>query len=136
MISAVEASKGGLKALPKTATDRASISREQFLRILTTELTSQNPLDPMDNTQFMNQLVSLQTLEQTAALTDGLKSFERFLQMSSAGSLIGKAIKGVAQDGTNVSGTVSKVVVEKDGAFLIVGSAKVPVNGVQEILLK
>lgn len=113
--------------------NRAAVSREQFLKILVTELTSQNPMDPLDNSQFLDQLVSLQSLEQTAAMTDSFRTFERFIQMSSASSLIGKTVKGIDEKGATVQGVVSKVVLDKDAVQLVVGSKKVPVNSVQEI---
>ncbi len=115
------------------AKNRASVSREQFLKILVTELTNQNPMDPLDNSQFMDQLVSLQSLEQTAAMTDSFRTFERFMQMSSASSLIGKKIKGIDDKGATVQGVVAKVVLDKDSVQLVVGNKKVPVNSVQEI---
>lgn len=132
MISTV-GSAGGASGIAGSA-NRASVSREQFLKLLVTELSSQNPLDPLDNSQFMNQLVGLQTLEQTAALTDSLKAFEQFMQMSSAASFLGKKIKGVAEGGGAVEGNVLKVVMDKGKAMLLVGDKKVPLAGVQEIL--
>ena len=116
------------------ASERASISRDQFLQILVAELSSQSPLDPLDNGQFMQQLVGLQGLEQTAALTDSLKTFERFLQMSSGSTLIGRKVKGLSTSGENVEGTVSKVVLENDKVHLVVGPHKVQVNSVTEIV--
>ncbi|MBI2900351.1 MAG: hypothetical protein HYY17_09205 [Planctomycetes bacterium] len=116
------------------ASNRASVSREQFLKILVTELSSQNPMDPIDNTQFLNQLVGLQSLEQTAALTDSLRTFEQFMQMSSASSLIGKKVKGVNAAGQSVEGKVSKVVLDKGQIELLVGDKKLPMSGIQEIL--
>lgn len=116
------------------AQNRASVTRDQFLQILVAELTSQNPLDPMDNGQFMQQMVSLQSLEQTSALTDSLKTFERFLQMSSGSSLIGKNVKGLDVAGKAVEGVVSRVVMEEGEVNLVVGGHKVPVNAVTEIL--
>jgi flagellar basal-body rod modification protein FlgD len=115
------------------ATARATMSRDQFLKILVTELTSQNPLEPLDNNEFVQQLVGLQTMEQTAALTDSLRGFESFLQMSSAGSLIGKVVKGQAADGQPVVGTVSRVLMEGGQVSVMVGATRLPVSSVTEI---
>lgn len=115
------------------AQNRAAVSREQFLQILVTELTSQDPLEPLDNSEFMQQLVGLQSLEQTAALTDSLRSFERFMSMSTAANMIGKTVKGTV-NGSTVQGVVSKVVSDQDGVQLMIGTKKLPVSAVQEIL--
>ena len=115
------------------AAERADVNREQFLQILISELTSQNPLDPMDNSQFLDQLVGMQTLEQTSALTDALKTFERFMQMSSASNLIGRSVRAVDVQGAPVEGTVERVTVESGKVMLKVGPHNVPYQGVQEI---
>ncbi len=112
---------------------RASITREQFLRILTAELTTQDPLEPLDNAQFMQQLVGLQSLEQTSALTDSLKTFERFLQMASGSAMIGRAVRGVSPSGEAVEGVVSRVVLEGDRVNVTVGSRNLPIDSVTEI---
>ncbi len=113
--------------------ERAQISRDQFLQILVAELSSQNPLDPLDNGQFMQQLVGLQSLEQTAALTDSLKTFQRFMQMSSGSSMIGRTIRGLNTASQSVEGVVSRVVLEGDTVLLMVGQNRVPINSVIEI---
>jgi flagellar basal-body rod modification protein FlgD len=56
-------------AAATTATTTASSSTVQFgadtfLQLLMTQLENQNPLDPMDPTEFTNQLVSYSALEQ------------------------------------------------------------------------
>jgi len=116
-----------------TASARASITRDQFMKILTSELTSQDPLEPLSNNDFVQQLVGLQSLEQSASLTDSLKSFQSFMQMSSGGALIGKTVKGIAPDGATIQGVVSSVVLENGAASLVVGSQKLPVGSVTEI---
>ena len=127
---------GGMNigSVVSTAGNRASVTRDQFLQILVTELTTQNPMDPLDNGEFMQQLVGLQSLEQTAALTDSLKSFERFMQMSTASNLIGQTIKGLTDEGLQVEGTVSRVVLEGNQVNLIVDGNRVPVTSVVEIV--
>lgn len=116
-----------------SATNRATISRDQFLKILVSELTSQDPLEPLSNNDFIQQLVGLQSLEQTASLTDGLASFERFIQMSSGSAMIGRTVKGLSAGGQAVQGVVSKVVMENGAVSVVVGSQKLPIGSVTEI---
>ena len=115
------------------AQSRAAISRDQFLKILVSELQQQDPMDPMDNAQFMQQLVGLQMLEQTAALTDSLKTFERFLQMASGSAMIGRAVRGITPAGETVEGTVSRVVLENGKVNVVVGYSRLPIESVVEI---
>jgi flagellar basal-body rod modification protein FlgD len=115
------------------AQSRASISRDQFLQILVSELSQQNPLDPLDNAQFMQQLVGLQSLEQTAALTDSLKTFERFLQMASGSAMIGRKVTGITPAGELVAGFVTKVALENGQVNVVVGNSRLPIESVVEI---
>ncbi len=109
MIEAITAGSG----LDITAArERAEISRDDFIKILVTELTNQDPLEPMDNAQFLQQLVGLQTLEQTSALTDALKTFERFMQVGSASGMIGNEVKAINSEGEAIEGVVTKVVIQ------------------------
>ena len=129
----IDAVSNGFGLEVGTSSQRAQVNREQFLEILVSELTHQNPLEPMDNSQFLDQLVSLQTLEETSALTDALKTFENFMQMSSAANMIGRTVKAVDDQGFPVEGIVERVTVENGNVMLQVGPHRVPYQGVQEI---
>ena len=71
------------------------LDRNAFLRLFTTQLQNQNPLDPMKNEAFVAQLAQFSTLEATYAMSDSLGSFvnsqqsERMLRGS---NLLGKQI--------------------------------------------
>ena len=132
MVNAVTNSgfAGGISA----AQDWANVSRDDFMKILVTELSSQDPLEPMDNSQFLDQLIGLQTLDQSAAMTDGLRTFQNFMEMSYGSSLVGKNVKALGNDGELVEGNVSKVVVEDGSASVVVDNKKIPVSAVREIL--
>ena len=78
---------------------------QDFLKILLTQLTYQDPLKPMDNQQFMAQMAQFTALQQTQQLNvkiDQLISTQASLQ--SVG-LIGKSVDVVTSNGA-VTGTV------------------------------
>ncbi len=104
------------------------------MKILVTELSTQDPLEPMDNSQFLDQLIGLQTLDQSAAMTDSLRTFQNFMEMSYGSSLVGKSVKALGNDGSTIEGVVSKVVLENGKASVVVGNQKVSVSAVREIL--
>ena len=58
------------------ATDRTTLSQgfDQFLKLLTTQLKNQDPLSPMDSTQFTNQLVGFSQVEQQIKMNDNLSN--------------------------------------------------------------
>ncbi|MFH1157931.1 MAG: flagellar hook capping FlgD N-terminal domain-containing protein [Pseudomonadota bacterium] len=55
---------------------------DQFLLLLTTQLKNQDPLAPMDSTQFTNQLVSFSGVEQQIKMNDSLSKMLALSQTS------------------------------------------------------
>lgn len=53
-------------------TNDISEDKEAFLKILLTQLENQNPLDPVDTTEFTNQLVAYSSLEQLMTMNEKL----------------------------------------------------------------
>lgn len=49
---------------PSPAAKKQTVDYEAFLKLLTAQLRNQDPLSPMDATQFMTQLAQLSTVEQ------------------------------------------------------------------------
>ena len=69
---------------------------DDFLLILTAQLQNQDPLDPMDSSEFTNQLVMFSDLEQSIAQNSNLEdlvSLNKGNEAISAVGYIGKTIK-------------------------------------------
>lgn len=69
---------------------------DTFLRLLTTQLQNQDPLSPMDTTQFTQQLVQFSSVEQSIRQNQNLETliaFQKNAQSSSAVSYIGKTVE-------------------------------------------
>jgi flagellar basal-body rod modification protein FlgD len=67
-----------------TATNSATSTENQFLSILTTELTNQDPLNAMDTSTFTSQLVSYAGLEQQINTNSKLDGITNLLTTLSA----------------------------------------------------
>ncbi len=52
---------------PGDADSRLGETFDQFLRLLTTQMQNQDPLDPLDNSQMIDQLVNFASVEQAIA---------------------------------------------------------------------
>jgi hypothetical protein len=100
---------------------------------LSAEISNQDPLDPVDHKEFMGQLASLQELEASASLTEGIRALSRFQEMGAASALIGKVVTGKGDDGNTVSGVVDRVTVEGNDVRLAVGGSRLAMANVREI---
>lgn len=85
----------------KTTAQRATIANDfdDFLRLLTTQLQNQDPLNPMDSNEFTNQLVQFSQVEQQINTNQKLDSLVA-LQLSSS---ISAALGYVGLDASYVS---------------------------------
>jgi flagellar basal-body rod modification protein FlgD len=87
-----------------------------FLKLLTTELQNQDPMQPMDDTQSIAQLAQFSALSATQELNTSFQNFQSNFGVMQASSLIGKKVTVVSSDGTgnssNITGTVSTIAVQ------------------------
>jgi flagellar basal-body rod modification protein FlgD len=99
-IGAVGSTPGSLQS--------TSVSMQDFLNILLTQLTYQDPLKPMDNKEFMAQLAQFTTLGQTQELNGKIDSLLSTQSSMQAIGLIGRAVSFNTPQGT-LQGTVSEL---------------------------
>jgi flagellar basal-body rod modification protein FlgD len=84
----------------------SSLGLQDFMKILLTQLTYQDPLKPMDNKEFMAQMAQFTALEQSQRLNDRVQVLiDNQAALQSVG-LIGRSVEISTSTGT-ASGTVS-----------------------------
>ncbi len=89
---------------PNVAIDQVTTSKNKlakdlnsFLQLLTSQLKNQDPLSPMDSSEFTNQLVEFAQVEQQIGMNDNLTSLIGLTNqsiVSNAVNYIGKTIEG------------------------------------------
>ena len=78
----------------------AGALQNEFLQLLTTQLQHQDPLQPMDGTQFTAQLAQFSQLEQLSNLNTSMGS----LSNTTASNMIGKYVTTSSGDTAQVTG--------------------------------
>ena len=97
---------------PQLESSRTSLADnyEMFLNLLTAQMKNQDPLDPLDSTQFVDQLVSFSGVEQQIAQNQNLESLlivqSAAAQTSSVG-YIGRVATALTPDSRLESGTAA-----------------------------
>ena len=132
--SAVSASSG-TDSIKNGVRDLKDLDINQFLKLMISELTNQDPLNPMDNTQLVQQIGELRSIAASDQLTGTLQALQTQQSLTTASSLIGKHVSAISTDNENVTGTVTSVSVEVDPENSAKRTYKVKVGG-QEIDLQ
>lgn len=86
----------------------SSLGMQDFLNILLTQLTYQDPLKPMDNQEFMAQMAQFTTLGQTQELNGKIDSLLSTQASMQAVGLIGRRVEFTSEAGTG-TGTVASL---------------------------
>lgn len=102
------------------------LGKEAFLQLLVTELSNQDPLNPMDDREFIAQLVQLSTLEQMTSLNTGVE----ILHLIQATGFVGKGVEALTFDGSHVVGTVTEVKFTGSEPLLIVEDTAITLDEV------
>ncbi len=85
------------------------LDKDDFLKILITQLQHQDPSAPMEDKEFISQMAQFSSLEQMTNMAAGFGKLSAVLSGGEAFSALGREVEVQTQDGT-VQGTVSEVV--------------------------
>jgi flagellar basal-body rod modification protein FlgD len=96
----------------------SELTSEEFVKIMFTELSNQDPLKPNDSSQMLEQLSSLRSIQSDMNLTSKLEAILTQNQLSTAGSLIGRYVSGLTDSGQRVVGEVVSVARNENGPIL------------------
>ena len=77
------------------------LGKDEFLKLFTTQLRFQNPLNPLDSTEFTAQLAQFSSLEQLTNINEQMNDlvlFQNSLQNTLATTLIGRKVKVAGEE--------------------------------------
>jgi len=109
------------------------LNLEDFLKLMITELQNQDPLNPLDNAQILQQVSQISNIDATTKLSGTLDSVLLGQSVASASALIGKSVGGLTDAGDQVSGIVDRVSIEDGQANVHIGAQKVRLSNLEEI---
>lgn len=117
------------QASAKKGNGISDLDLDGFLKLLISELQNQDPLNPMDNAQMVQQLSTIREIGATNQLTDTLGNLSITQQLSTASSLIGRTVDGLTDGGKEITGPIESVSVETDADNSSLRKIKVRVAG-------
>ena len=114
-IPSVNSSPSAGTQAEKSGTNSA-MGKDQFLKLFVAQLQHQDPMNPMQDSDFMGQMASFSTLEQVSNLASENAR-------SNAIGLLGRTVTYTDKDGAEHTGTVEKVSTKDGKPSLTVGGA-------------
>ena len=126
----------GTSTTPKstTASDNAELGKDQFLKLFVAQLQHQDPMNPMQDSDFMGQMASFSTLEQVTNMANANAAMAANMQLRQSVGLIGRTVTWTDADEVSHTGVVEKVT-HKDGfpVLTVSGTEGVDPTAIQEI---
>jgi len=115
-----------------TRKGQSTMDQDGFLQLLMTQLKYQNPLNPMDNTEFISQQAQFTQISELQKLN---KSFAASNQLMQASSLIGKQVSVTDPENPDniIRGTVTEARFSSKGANLLINDKEYPVDSIISI---
>lgn len=128
-------------SLSTSTNDITAFNTDEFLQLMIAELQNQDPLNPMDNSQLLDQISQIRDIGATEQLSDTLSAVQTGQNLATASGLIGQEILALSDSLEEVRGRVDKVTVEVDGSDTTkrtlrvhVGDETVDLNNIREVI--
>jgi flagellar basal-body rod modification protein FlgD len=131
---------GAIGSTPSTAAEQdrnealRDLDMDQFLQLMITELQNQDPLNPLDNAEILQQISQIREIGATGRLTETLEAVLLGQNLTSATGMIGKTVKALSDDAKEVSGLVDRVSVTNGETRLHIGDKAIRLKNVKEVL--
>jgi flagellar basal-body rod modification protein FlgD len=92
----------GLTTAGSAAPKKSTLGQEQFLKLMTTQMTHQDPTKPMQNGEFLSQMAQFGTVSGIQDLQQSFKDFAASInsdQTLQAASLVGRTVSTPSKEG-------------------------------------
>ena len=101
----------------------ATMQMDDFLQLLTSQISNQDPLEPMKDTEFISQMANIASLEQMQQFSKGFEMFASSHKDMVAQAYLGRAVE-IKSGSEELSGIVSAVERSEDGKISVLVNNK------------
>lgn len=113
-----------------------NVNLQDFVKLLVTELQQQDPMEPMNSSEILQQVSQIREIESTQRLTDTMDAVVLGQNLATASGLLDRRVLGLDDTGYPVTGVVEKVSIEGGAIKIYVGDKVVDLKNVAQILPK
>jgi|TARA_B110000196_G_C21065052_1_gene624404 flagellar basal-body rod modification protein FlgD len=109
------------------------LGMDDFFKLLTVQLTSQDPLKPMEDTEFISQMIGFSSLSEMEKVSEEVQGLRQMQSSYNAQMLIGRAVSATGSDGAIVEGIVTRIVRDGDEMVPYIGDQSISIASIKEI---
>ena len=120
---------------PSGTVPQQTLNQNDFLQLLATQLSSQDPTAPTDSSQFVTQLASFSSLQQMSALNTNFTGFASGQDAASAPEYLGKQITATDTAGNPVTGIATAVSSQNGAATVTINGTTYPLTSITSVAL-
>lgn len=106
------------------------MNQQAFLRLLMTQLSQQDPMEPVDNAQFISQQAQFTQIEKTDEL---IKTMSQANALTQGAAVVGKTVE-LKTDKGSITGMVDSVNFNNGEASINVNGVAHPMGNITKIL--
>lgn len=116
----VEAIGSALSTTDPSATPNAGINEQDFIQLFVSELQYQDPMQPLDNSQFLTQLAQFVGIEQQSEEVSGINNLLTLDSSDQSLGLLSHSVEVTNADNTTTTGKVTGIQYSANGVQLTV----------------
>ena len=112
----------------------AEMTGDDFLNLLISELSNQDPFEPMKNKEILEQLSAIRGLQSNMTMSENFQTLINSQQLASATTLIGRTVMGTDTGGELIQGQVQSILLDAGGLRLQIGDRQMKMGNVMRIV--
>lgn len=125
---------GGVLSEQSATPTKSVLSQEDFLRLFLTELNFQDPMEPLNNREFLAQMAQFSSLQQAGETTKQIENLAFMNSTAQSVGLIGRNVT-VASGTGEFTGAVTSVTFTQSGPLLNISSGGQPPTVLKDVRL-
>jgi flagellar basal-body rod modification protein FlgD len=111
------------------------LGQEDFLKLLALQFSSQDPLKPIEDTDFIAQMANFSALEIQNSMSASMANLSSTQQMAGAQSLLGKKAEVLDANGSPISGLVTSVRTDGENTMITINDREYDFASVRRVQL-
>jgi flagellar basal-body rod modification protein FlgD len=110
-----------------------NLTQDDFLKLVVAQMTTQDPMNPRKDTEFIAQMAQFSLLEQSKSMQTELAQLRTDQLFLQANAMLGRVVELQDAEGALARGTVSAIHVEEGMPKIVVGGQSYDLSEVVSI---